>query len=177
MSRDQLCTTLNLRQHPWSLWYAISVLKGSFGEASGFHHTEASMCSIYQQINPQIGLKMVSFNLFENLVYRMFLQERGPRKHDRNGLAGVCDLFFPTCQVRVVRFYVCCLSFLFVLLFVLLLLPYSSPDVARCYEGPPECSGQCRTSIGSSKADWAMPDLNRGAPKRTGQCRSSTGEL
>ena len=82
---------------------------------------------------------------------------------------------FPTCQVRVVRFYVCCLSFLFVLLFVLLLLPYSSPDVARCYEGPPECSGQCRTSIGSSKADWAMPDLNRGAPKRTG--RTSTGEL
>ena len=56
-------------------------------------------------------------------------------------------------------------------------LPSSSPDVARCQHGPPECSGQCRTSIGSSKADWAMPDLNRGAPKWTGQCRTSTREL
>ena len=53
----------------------------------------------------------------------------------------------------------------------------SGSDVARCQHGPPECSGQCRTSIGSSKADWAMPDLNQGAPKRTGQCRTSTGEL
>ena len=56
-------------------------------------------------------------------------------------------------------------------------LPSSSPDVARCQHGPPECNGQCRTSLGNSKADWAMPDLNRGAPKRTGQCRTSTREL
>ena len=37
--------------------------------------------------------------------------------------------------------------------------------------------GNAGPQPGSSKADWAMPDLNQGAPKRTGQCRTSTGEL
>ena len=72
--------------------------------------------------------------------------------------------FFPTCQVRVVRFYVCCPSFLLLpssSSSSSFLLPSSSssssqtsslscsPDVARCQHGPPECSGQRRTSTAS----------------------------
>ena len=55
----------------------------------------------------------------------------------------------------------------------------------------PDCSGQCRTSTGelwsglgnagplpgSSGADWATPDLNRGALERIGQRRTSPGDL
>ena len=55
--------------------------------------------------------------------------------------------------------------------------PSSSADVARCQHRPPECSGQRRTSIASSRLQWAAPDLNRGALERTGQRRTSTGEL
>ena len=55
--------------------------------------------------------------------------------------------------------------------------PSSSPDVARCQHGPPECSGQRRTSTASSRLQWAAPDLNRGPLERTGQRRTSTGEL
>ena len=86
------------------------------------------------------------------------------------------SFFFPTCQVRVVRFYVCGPSFLrsFFFLFLLAVL------FARCRQ----------MSTWTSRVQWAMPDLNRefqiavgsadlnrGAPKRTGQRRTSTGEL
>ena len=100
--------------------------------------------------------------------------------------------FFPTCQVRVVRFYVCCPSLLpsflpllpsFFLLFASsssssqTSSPSSSPNVARCQHGPPGCSGQRRTSTASSRLQWAAPDLNRGALEPTGQRRTSPGEL
>ena len=55
--------------------------------------------------------------------------------------------------------------------------PSSSPDVARCQHGPPDCSGQRRTSIGNCRLQWAAPDLNRGALERTGQRRTATGGL
>ena len=78
--------------------------------------------------------------------------------------------------------------FLFVLFFLLFASsssssqtssPSSSPDVARCQHGPPDCSGQRRTSIASSRLQWAAPALNsgrqianRGALERTGQRRA-----
>ena len=111
---------------------------------------------------------------------------------------------FPTCQVRVVRFYVCspppsssshpppCSPpfLLFVFADILAVI------FARLQHGPPDCSGQRRTSIASSRlqwaapdlnsglqiavgsagpqpGDWATPDLNRGALERSGQHRTS----
>ena len=76
------------------------------------------------------------------------------------------------------------------LLFFIPLLPFSSSS-SRCRQmSPQECSGQGRTSIenyrstgsaapqpGGSRADWAAPDLNRGALERTGQRRTSPGDL
>ena len=65
--------------------------------------------------------------------------------------------------------------------------PSSSPDVARCQHGPPDCIKHRRTSTGGlwsglgnagpqpggSGADWATPDLTRGPPERNGQRRTS----
>ena len=111
----------------------------------------------------------------------------------------ICGLtvFFPTCQVRVVRFYVWCpssflprsfffrsflpSSFLFFLLFASsssssqTSSPSSSPDVARCQHGPPDCSGQRRTSIGSSRLQWAAPDLNSGLQIAVGSAGPQPG--
>ena len=75
--------------------------------------------------------------------------------------------YFPTCQVRVVRFYVSC--------------PCSSPCPSfssSASSSPVFAScGQRRTSTGSSRLQWAAPDLNRGAPDCSGQRRTSPGEL
>ena len=38
-------------------------------------------------------------------------------------------------------------------------------------------SGHRRVSTGSSRLQWAAPDLHRGAPERSGQRRTSPGEL
>ena len=84
--------------------------------------------------------------------------------------------FFPTCQVRVVRFYQSCSP------------PppppppsppppsqsrsqWALPDLNREFQitvgtaGPqpraPDLSGHCRTSTASSRSQWALPDLNR----------------
>ena len=66
-----------------------------------------------------------------------------------------CCSFFPTCQVRVVRFYVCCPSFLLPASFFLLLLPSFFADIlavlfARCRQ----------MSTWTSRVQWAVPDLN-----------------
>ena len=75
--------------------------------------------------------------------------------------AVLCVLFFPTCQVRVVRFYVSCPS-------CSSPCPSSSslPAVgsARSKHGAPDCSGQRRTSTWSSRLQWAEPDLNSELP-------------
>ena len=76
------------------------------------------------------------------------------------------DEFFPTCQVRVVRFYVSCLPLLLVLLLllssplllllVLLLLVQlrSAIHIVRC-----------RTSITTIHAQRSLPDLNHDHPR------------
>ena len=100
--------------------------------------------------------------------------------------------FFPTCHVRVIRFYNCCLlsssssSFLSASSSS---LPSSSPSPSPTVC----CNGQRRISTANCRSQWAPPDLNRegqiamgstgpqdlnpGAPERSGQCRASTGEL
>ena len=60
---------------------------------------------------------------------------------------------FPTCRVRVSRFYQSCFSLL--LLLILLLLLRQPPQLRA-----PDLSGHCRTSTASA-AQWALPDLNR----------------
>ena len=128
---------------------------------------------------------------------------------------GVGLVFFPTCQVRVVRFYVSCpssspSSSSFLLLPPLLPLRrhlrhhhrqlWAAPDlnmelqIAVGSAGPqqraPDCSGQRRTSTASSRLQWAAPDLNSElqiavgsagpqprAPDCSGQRRTSPGEL
>ena len=104
----------------------------------------------------------------------------------------IMTLWFPTCQVRVVRFYVCCPS---PLRSFLPLLPrlrrhprrplrqmsldvnmdlQSAVGSAGPQQRAPDCSGQRRTSTGqlwsglgnagphpgSSRAEWAAPDLS-----------------
>ena len=89
----------------------------------------------------------------------------------------VATFFFPTCQVRVVRFYVSCPSSssssssssspspprppLCRHLRHHLRQLYVAMGSARPQQGAPECSGQRRTSTGSSRLQWAAPDLNR----------------
>ena len=87
--------------------------------------------------------------------------------------------FFPTCQVRVVRFYVSCPapSFLpssllpgvllpsFRVLLVLLLAGSHLPALDR--------SGPRRTSTASSRSQWASPFLNRRESERCGNRRDS----
>ena len=87
-------------------------------------------------------------------------------------------VFFPTCQVRVVRFYLSSTpppppSSFFFLLLLLLLLAISSPTL--------DCSGHYRTSTTSghalphfrtsttsSRSQWALPDLNHKFPIAVG---------
>ena len=79
-------------------------------------------------------------------------------------------MFFPTCQVRVVRFYQSC-------------SPPPPPPPPR----GPDPSGHSRTSTASSRSQWALPDLHRelqipvgsAGPQprvadRSGHCRTST---
>ena len=67
--------------------------------------------------------------------------------------------------------------FFFVLLFCSSSQTSSPSSVARCQHGPPDCSGQRRTSTAGARLQWAAPDLNRGALERTGQRRTSPGDL
>ena len=78
-------------------------------------------------------------------------------------------LFVPTCQVRVVRFYVSCfllvlLVLLLLVLFLLLLLLssplFSSPRLL--VSSPP---APCRTSTTTIHAQCALPDLNHDHPR------------
>ena len=55
--------------------------------------------------------------------------------------------------------------------------PSSSPDVARCQHGPPDCSGQRRTSIASSRLQWAAPDLNSGLQIAVGSAGPQPGSF
>ena len=82
-------------------------------------------------------------------------------------------LLFPTCHVRVVRFYQSC----------------SPPPPPHPPPPPrsPDPSGHSRTSTASSRSQWALPGLNRELqiavgtagpqprlPGRSGHCRTST---
>ena len=96
-------------------------------------------------------------------------------------------MFFPTCQVRVVRFYVSCLV---LLLLVLLLLSLSSSSSCSTATRDPQCSLSdlnhdhprpvfpagpqprpstpsvpCRTSTASIHAQCSLPDLNHDHPR------------
>ena len=106
--------------------------------------------------------------------------ERGEGSHQllKNGC------FFPTCQVRVVRFYQSCR----------LLLPppppppsprlllppdlnYSHPRqvlAAGPQPRPSQPSVGCRTPTTASPAQCWLPDLNHGHPRRSVGCRTST---
>ena len=83
--------------------------------------------------------------------------------------------FFPTCQVRVVRFYQRCSP------------PPPPPPHPPPPPRSPDPSGHSRTSTASSRSQWALPDLNRELqiavgtagpqprlPGRSGHCRTST---
>ena len=94
--------------------------------------------------------------------------------------AGRFGLVFPTCQVRVVRFYQSCSP------------PPSPPHPPPPPRPPPpppspDPSGHCRTSTATSRSQWALPDLNRDfqiavgtagpqprLPDPSGHCRAST---
>ena len=71
-------------------------------------------------------------------------------------------MFFPTCQVRVTRFYQSDAGRGLLLLLLLLLLPpppRRTPGASSSLAA--DRSGNCRTSSASSRSQWAPPDLNR----------------
>ena len=90
-------------------------------------------------------------------------------------------LFFPTCQVRVVRFYVSCLVLLLLLSspppLVVLLLSLSSSSSCSTATRDPQCSlvgpqprpstpsVPCRTSTTTILAQCSLPDLNHDHPR------------
>ena len=107
-------------------------------------------------------------------VRRQKMQVREKVAKSRN------TVFFPTCQVRVVRFYQSC-----------------SPPPPPLHPPPPspppppprspDPSGHSRTSTASARSQWALPDLHRElqipvgtagpqprAPDPSGHCRTST---
>ena len=90
--------------------------------------------------------------------------------------------YFPTCQVRVVRFYKMLLLLLFlVLLFLLLLLLLLFIRVLSLLASSwsqwasPDLNSHCRIAVGiagpqpaKSRLQWALPDLNRQHPIAVG---------
>ena len=85
--------------------------------------------------------------------------------------------FFPTCQVRIVRFYKSCPLLLLLLLLLLLVLlfasssPSSSPALCcRAQWASPDLSREL-------EREWAAQDLNGGAREWSGHRRTSTGKL
>ena len=83
-------------------------------------------------------------------------------------------VFFPTCQVMVVRFYQSC-------------SPPPPPPHPPPPHRSPDPSGHCWTSTASCRSQWALPDLHRElkipvgtagpqprAPDPNGHCRTST---
>ena len=92
----------------------------------------------------------------------------------------VWAMFFPTCQVRVVRFYVSCL----LLLSSSPLLLSSSPLLLSSPPPPPPpaqprstLSVPCRTSTTTIHAQCALPDLNHDHPRPVFPCRTSTASI
>ena len=84
--------------------------------------------------------------------------------------------FFPTCQVRVVRFYVSCLLVLLLLLLLLLSPPPPPPLlllllvllvvlVVLAQLRPAIHSVLCRTSTTTIHAQCSLPDLNHDHPR------------
>ena len=125
---------------------------------------------------------------FRRTVTRLVLRRgtvEGERSYETEFV--IClRLLFPTCQVRVVRFYKSCLARRLILLRVVLLscmLQWAAPDLncklqiavgsAGPQPGAQDYSGQRRTSTGelasgvcsagphpgSFRAEWATPDL------------------
>ena len=111
------------------------------------------------------------------------------------GCLNECLTFFPTCQVRVVRFYVSCLLLLLLLVVVLLVLlvqlrpaihsvlcrtstttihaqcsPTSSTTICPVFPAGPQPrpstpSVPCRTSTTTIHAQCSLPDLNHDHPR------------
>ena len=72
---------------------------------------------------------------------------------------------FPTCQVRVVRFYVSCLLLLSSPLLVLVSSPPPPLLSSSCSTATLDDSGLCRTSTTTIHAQCALPDLNHDHPR------------
>ena len=70
------------------------------------------------------------------------------------------QMFFPTCQVRVVRFYVSLLRFL-LLFFFLVLLRLLRRRAAQCPVSAGNRHVQCQPATAIIGAQCSLPDLNR----------------
>ena len=114
--------------------------------------------------------------------------QRGSVNSHAGSIVRGLGVLFPTCQVRVVRFYVSCLVLL-VLLVLLLLLLLLSLSSSRCpplvvllvlllncdsrstvfsagpQPRPSTPSVPCRTSTTTSHAQCSLPDLNHDHPR------------
>ena len=98
------------------------------------------------QLEVLSGCTLVSL-FFEQNIYGLIHAWGGCSQESRRWVAwvDVWHLLFPTCQVRVSRFYQSCL-----LLLVLLLLRHGPQPV-------PDLSGYCQTSTASASSQWALP--------------------
>ena len=127
--------------------------------------------------------KHLSFSRFVHFVPLIATVTTGPEGIPLARLQTI-SVFFPTCQVRVVRFYLSCLVLLLLLLLLLpppasssssppprvvLLLSLSSSS--RCPPRPPAQlrlaihSVRCRTSTTTIHAQCSLPDLNHDHPR------------
>ena len=91
-------------------------------------------------------------------IYIYIHNVRLVRHHDIFQCFSAPLAFFPTCQVRVTRFYQ---SDAGRGLILLLFLPPPPRRTPRASSSPAaDRSGNCRTSSASSRSQWALPDLN-----------------
>ena len=86
-------------------------------------------------------------------------------RNQRGKTQDPCLPYFPTCQVRVVRFYVSCLLLSSPLLLLLLNRDPRSVCPAGPQPRPSTLSVPCRTSTTTIPAQCSLPDLNREYPR------------
>ena len=157
--------TNSATQHPWSNW--VSCPACIISSWLDFH-----VCWMADKMHILAALHKSQLLSGSTCTRRLYKSEFSCRKN---------MFFFPTCQVRVVRFYVSCfllvllllvlllLLLLLVLLVLLVLLLNCDPRRTVFSVGPqPRPSTHsvpCRTSTTTIHAQCSLPDLNHDHPR------------
>ena len=106
-------------------------------------------------------------------------RKRGPWQSCPIGASKPQGWFFPTCQVRVVRFYVSCLPSSSCFSFLLLSSVLNYDHLRQVFPAGPQSrpftpSVPCPTSITTIHSKYSPPDLNHDHPRPVSPRRTST---